>query len=136
MCCASRDQASATETSRGRVRATYVLACPGREGAHWFREKAWSLGVQPEYGAIDIGCRVEVASPVYEEITGVLYDPKFVFVTPTYQDHTRTFCTNPGGRVLPNLFVAGDGAGKSRGIVGAAVNGLMAAEGILLAAAA
>jgi uncharacterized FAD-dependent dehydrogenase len=37
---------------------------------------------------------------------------------------------------VPNLFVAGDGAGKSRGIVGAAVNGLMAAEGILLAAAA
>jgi uncharacterized protein len=33
--------------------------------------------------------------------------------------------------MLPGLFVAGDGAGKSRGIVGAAVNGLMAAEGIL-----
>ena len=32
---------------------------------------------------------------------------------------------------VPHLFVAGDGAGKSRGIVGAAVNGLMAAEGIL-----
>jgi uncharacterized protein len=32
---------------------------------------------------------------------------------------------------VPGLFVAGDGAGKSRGIVGAAVNGLMAAEGIL-----
>jgi uncharacterized FAD-dependent dehydrogenase len=32
---------------------------------------------------------------------------------------------------VPGLFVAGDGAGKSRGIVGAAVNGVMAAEGIL-----
>jgi uncharacterized FAD-dependent dehydrogenase len=32
---------------------------------------------------------------------------------------------------FPGLFVAGDGAGKSRGIVGAAVNGVMAAEGIL-----
>jgi uncharacterized FAD-dependent dehydrogenase len=32
---------------------------------------------------------------------------------------------------VPNLFVAGDGAGKSRGIVGAALNGAMAAEGIL-----
>jgi len=29
------------------------------------------------------------------------------------------------------LFVAGDGAGKSRGNVGAALNGVMAAEGIL-----
>ncbi|WP_242469688.1 hypothetical protein [Rhabdochromatium marinum] len=35
---------------------------------------------------------------------------------------------------LPGLFVAGDGAGKSRGIVGAAVNGIMAAKGILRAA--
>ena len=87
------------ETSRGPVRASFVLACPGREGAHWFREKAKGLGVRTEYGAIDIGCRVEVASAVYDEITAVLYDPKFVFVTPTHQDRTRTFCTNPGGRV-------------------------------------
>jgi uncharacterized FAD-dependent dehydrogenase len=32
---------------------------------------------------------------------------------------------------VPNLFVAGDGVGKSRGIVGAALNGCLAAEGIL-----
>lgn len=32
---------------------------------------------------------------------------------------------------VPGLFVAGDGAGKSRGIIGAALNGTMAAEGIL-----
>ena len=51
------------------------------------------------HGAIDIGCRVEVASAVYEEMTSILYDPKLVFTTPTYQDRTRTFCTNPGGRV-------------------------------------
>ena len=32
---------------------------------------------------------------------------------------------------VPRLFVAGDGAGKSRGIVGAAVNGMLVAEEIL-----
>jgi uncharacterized FAD-dependent dehydrogenase len=32
---------------------------------------------------------------------------------------------------VPDLFVAGDGVGKSRGIVGAALNGMLAAEGIL-----
>jgi uncharacterized FAD-dependent dehydrogenase len=87
------------ETSRGTFRCDFLLAAPGREGAYWFREKARRLGVETGYGAIDIGCRVEVASPVYDEITSVLYDPKLVFVTPTYQDATRTFCTNPGGRV-------------------------------------
>ena len=87
------------DTSRGPFRAHFLLASPGRDGAYWFREKARGLGVRTDYGAIDIGCRVEVASPVYDEITGVLYDPKFIFRTPSHQDRTRTFCTNPGGRV-------------------------------------
>lgn len=87
------------ETSRGSKRARYVLAAPGRAGAYWFREVARGLGVETRHGAIDIGCRVEVASAVYGEITDVLYDPKFLFVTPTHDDRSRTFCTNPGGRV-------------------------------------
>ncbi len=86
-------------TPKGEIRARYVLAAPGRDGAYWFRTAARRLGVETRYGAIDIGCRVEVASPVYDEITRVLYDPKFLFVTPTHGDRTRTFCTNPGGRV-------------------------------------
>ncbi|MEW6719182.1 MAG: FAD-dependent oxidoreductase [Thermodesulfobacteriota bacterium] len=86
-------------TTKGEFRARYVVAAPGRDGAYWFRSAARRLGVETRYGAIDIGCRVEVASPVYEEITKVLYDPKFLFVTPTHGDRTRTFCTNPGGRV-------------------------------------
>ncbi len=87
------------ETTQGPFHGDFLLAAPGREGAYWFREKARALGVETGYGAIDIGCRVEVASAVYEEITAVLYDPKLIFTTPTYQDRTRTFCTNPGGRV-------------------------------------
>lgn len=86
-------------TSKGQFASRYLVAAPGREGAYWFREVARSLGVQTRWGAIDIGCRVEVALPVYDEITQVLYDPKFLFVTPTHGDRTRTFCTNPGGRV-------------------------------------
>ncbi len=88
-----------TQTSRGAFRSRFLVVCPGREGAHWFREKARALGVQTGYGAIDIGCRVELAAAVFDEITDVLYDPKLIFCTPTHQDRTRTFCTNPGGRV-------------------------------------
>jgi uncharacterized FAD-dependent dehydrogenase len=87
------------ETAEGDFRAPYLVCSPGREGAYWFREKARALGVQTGHGVIDIGCRVEIASAVYEEITDVLYDPKFIFCTPTHQDRTRTFCTNPGGHV-------------------------------------
>jgi len=89
----------ALRTAKGELLARYVVAAPGRDGAYWFREAARGLGAATRYGAIDIGCRVEVASPVYDEITRVLYDPKFLFVTPTHGDRTRTFCTNPGGRV-------------------------------------
>jgi len=89
----------ALRSALGEVFARYVVAAPGRDGAYWFRQSARLLGVTTRYGSIDIGCRVEVASAVYEEITRVLYDPKFLFVTPTHGDRTRTFCTNPGGRV-------------------------------------
>jgi hypothetical protein len=96
---AEADGGFLVETSEGPFHSDCLLASPGREGAHWFREKARRLGVQSHYGAIDIGCRVEMASAVYDEITSVLYDPKLIFWTPTHQDRTRTFCTNPGGRV-------------------------------------
>ncbi len=96
---ATPDGGFRVETDRGAFRCDFLLGAPGREGAYWFREKARALGAKTGYGAIDIGCRVEVASAVYDEITAVLYDPKIVFTTPTYQDRTRTFCTNPGGRV-------------------------------------
>lgn len=86
-------------SSRGDFLARYVLAAPGREGAYWFREVARGIGASVRYGSIDIGCRVEVAQAVYDEITQVLYDPKFLFITHIHGDRTRTFCTNPGGRV-------------------------------------
>lgn len=90
-------------TTKGPFAARYLVAAPGRDGAYWFRETAKTLGVRTRWGSIDIGCRVEVALPVYDEITQVLYDPKFRFVTPTHGDRTRTFCTNPGGRVRVEL---------------------------------
>jgi uncharacterized protein len=98
-----RDGTFVVGTSRGRFAARYLVAAPGRDGAYWFREAARRLGVRTRYGAIDIGCRVEVAFPVYDEITQVLYDPKFLFVTPMHGDRTRTFCTNPGGRVRAEI---------------------------------
>jgi len=87
------------DTSGGSFQAEYLVAAPGRDGAYWFREAARGLGVETHHGAIDIGCRVEVAAAVLNELTEVLYDPKFLFVTPTHQDRTRTFCTNPRGWV-------------------------------------
>jgi uncharacterized FAD-dependent dehydrogenase len=96
-----------------------VVAAPGREGAYWFREVARALGTEMQFGPIDIGCRIEVSASVMEEITSVLYDPKFHFVTPTHRDMTRTFCTNPFGRVrveknVDYVLVNGDALKKKK----------------------
>jgi uncharacterized FAD-dependent dehydrogenase len=55
----------------------------------------------------------------------LLYGPeiKFYAMRIATDQHLRTR--------IPNLYVAGDGAGVSRGIVGAAATGLVAAQGIL-----
>lgn len=55
----------------------------------------------------------------------ILYAPEIKFYDTKYPTD-QWLETN-----LPGLFIAGDGVGKSRGIVGAALTGIMAAQGIL-----
>jgi uncharacterized FAD-dependent dehydrogenase len=81
------------------VEAPFVLAAPGRSGAYWFRDTADDLGVCHNFGPIDVGIRIELNKKFYDEITDIVYDPKFIFTTTRHRDKVRTFCTNPGGRV-------------------------------------
>jgi len=53
-----------------------------------------------------------------------LVAPEVKFYTAHYE--TKNFETN-----IPGLFVAGDGCGKSRGIVGAAITGILAAKSLM-----
>ena len=55
----------------------------------------------------------------------LLYAPEIKFYAMRIQTDRRLRTT------IPNLYVAGDGAGVSRGIVGAAATGIIAARGIL-----
>lgn len=82
-----------------RLEASVVLAAPGRSGAYWFRDAADKLGVCHNFGPIDVGIRIELNRKFYDDITSVVYDPKFIFHTVRHGDRVRTFCTNPGGRV-------------------------------------
>ncbi len=79
--------------------AKAVLAAPGRGGAYWFRDVAKNLGVSHNFGPIDVGIRVELNRKFYNDVTDIVYDPKFIFRTSRHGDRVRTFCTNPGGRV-------------------------------------
>jgi len=84
-----------TEKYSGKV----ILASPGRGGAYWFRDSSKKIGVDNNFGPIDVGIRLELNRKFYDSITDVVYDPKFIFRTKRHDDRVRTFCTNPGGRV-------------------------------------
>jgi uncharacterized FAD-dependent dehydrogenase len=94
--------------SRQRKKICYaakiVLAAPGRSGAYWFRDLAAKLNVRHNFGPIDVGIRVELNRKYYNDVTDIVYDPKFIFRTARHGDKVRTFCTNPGGRVRPEDY--------------------------------
>ncbi len=94
----------AHERKRVSYGAKVVLAAPGRSGAYWFRDVAAKLGVHHNFGPIDVGIRIELNRKFYDDVTAVVYDPKFIFTTARHKDKVRTFCTNPGGRVRPEDY--------------------------------
>ncbi|MBN2052061.1 FAD-dependent oxidoreductase [Candidatus Woesearchaeota archaeon] len=87
--------------------AKFVICAPGRDGAYWLRDLAKKLKIEYRWSPVDIGVRLEVLKEVFDSVTDVIYDPKFVFYTKCHNDKVRTFCTNPGGRVVvekPNEY--------------------------------
>mgnify|MGYP001055319719 FL=1 len=86
------------------IAAKYVVAAPGRVGAEWLTEEAKRLGLKTLNNPIDVGVRVEVPAPVMEEITQVLYEPKFVFFSKSFDDKVRIFCVCPSGEVITESY--------------------------------
>ena len=63
-------------------------------------------------------------------IPGLTNDSTLIYA-PEMKFHGLKVKTDPYLKAAPKIYVAGDGAGLSRGIVGAAASGLRAAEGII-----
>lgn len=87
-------------TSEGEFMAPYVVAAPGREGAHWFSQQAQDLDIIMHNNQVDIGVRVEVPEVVLREVTASVWEPKMIYNTHTFDDTVRTFCVNPNGYVV------------------------------------
>ena len=77
-----------------------VVVAPGRENAEWLAEEAEKLGIPMAINPVDIGVRVELPAAVMEELTDVVYESKFVYHSPTFEDKVRTFCMCPNGEVV------------------------------------
>jgi uncharacterized FAD-dependent dehydrogenase len=82
----------------------YVIAAPGRSGAEWLQTEAQSLGLETLNNPVDIGIRVEVLASVMGELTDVLYEPKLIYYSRSFDDEVRTFCVAPYGQVITESY--------------------------------
>lgn len=78
----------------------FVIIAPGREGSRWLEEVVRELGLTILQNPVDIGVRVEIPAPVFEDLTRVTYEPKLIFYSKRFDDKVRTFCVNPYGEVV------------------------------------
>jgi hypothetical protein len=87
-----------------KLSSKYVIAAPGRVGAEWLTKQARLLGLETLQNPVDLGVRVEVPTPVMEPLTTILYEPKFIFTSKTFDDPVRLFCLCPGGEVITETY--------------------------------
>jgi uncharacterized FAD-dependent dehydrogenase len=93
------------ETTNGeKFLSRYVVVGPGRSGAEWLQSEAQALGLKTLNNTVDVGLRVEVLASVMEELTSVLYEPKFVYFSKSFDDQIRTFCVAPYGEVITESY--------------------------------
>lgn len=86
------------------LRAKYLVLTPGRVMESWLVSEMRRLGVKVNGGKVDLGVRVEVPYEVMREFTDVLYEPKLVYYSDTFDDKVRVFCVNPGGEVVTESY--------------------------------
>jgi len=99
------DRVDGVETTNGeRVEGKYVVVAPGRSGAEWLKTEAQTLGLKTLNNPVDVGVRVEVLASVMDELTQVLYEPKFAYFSKSFDDYVRTFCVCPRGEVITESY--------------------------------
>ncbi len=86
-------------TKNNTYKAPNVILAPGRIGANWVTNLAQKHGINISQRGIEVGIRVEVHNDIMDDLCNIIYDPTFFIQTSTYDDQTRTFCTNQGGYI-------------------------------------
>ncbi len=89
------------ETASGKtLTAPHVIVAPGREGADWLTKLARDLKLGLSINPVDIGVRVELPAHIMQPLTDLLYEPKFLYFSRSFDDRVRTFCVCPYGEVV------------------------------------
>jgi len=95
------DRVTGVKTSKNEeLRSEIVVVAPGRENAEWLSKEAQRLDITTTINPVDIGVRVELPAAIMKELTDVVYESKFVYHSPTFDDKVRTFCMCPNGEVV------------------------------------
>lgn len=81
------------------IEGKHVILSVGREGSEWLKNMCDKHGIESVPSVVDIGVRIEVKNEVMEKINKHLYEGKFIYNAPTFDDTVRTFCQNPSGEV-------------------------------------
>jgi len=98
-------KAKGVETVNGeKFLGKYVIVAPGRVGAEWLKCEAQALGLKTLNNPVDVGVRVETLASVMENLTNVLYEPKFIYYSRVFDDKVRTFCVAPYGEVITESY--------------------------------
>ena len=93
------------ETKDGeKISSKYVVVAPGRVGAEWLTAEAQALDLKTMNNPVDLGVRVEVPAAVLQDMTDVLYEPKLIYQSKSFDDTVRTFCMNPSGEVITEHY--------------------------------
>lgn len=82
-----------------KIAADKVIIATGRGGANFVADFCRSFGVHMRSNYIDIGVRVEMKDIIWNEFSNVIYEPKILYKTKTFEDRCRMFCFNKGGLV-------------------------------------
>lgn len=82
------------------IKADYVIVAPGRSGADWLAKEAERLKLKMMTNPVDVGVRIEIPAAVMQEITDIVYEPKLVYYSKSFDDKVRSFCVCPNGEVV------------------------------------
>lgn len=86
-------------TNGNVIEGKRIILSVGREGSEWLKKMCDKHNIESVPSVVDIGVRVEVKNEVMEHINKHLYEGKFIYNAPTFDDMVRTFCQNPSGEV-------------------------------------
>lgn len=80
--------------------ADSVILALGRSGSSFFVNWCKEQNIPLHNNQVDLGIRLELPAPIWEDFEREIYEPKIVYRTSKYKDLTRMFCFNGHGSVV------------------------------------